>query len=143
MKIRPQLRLAALVAVVLATALTAVACKSDPEPTVEPTATPATAIAFPYIFSGNLTVNGEPGPQDVPVFARLGSGRGPYNNTVRPGVYTNVSVSHSSPDDIGKEITFHLGLPDGPTVQADQTYVFNVTSEPVFISLDLNFPSLP
>jgi hypothetical protein len=143
LKLRSQLRLASLVALALVTVLAAIACKSEPEPTVEPTATPATAVSFPYIFSGNLTVNGEPGPQGVPVFARLGSGRGPYNNTVRPGVYTNVSVAPTSPEDIGKEITFFLGLPDGPNVQADQTYVFNVTSQPMFISLDLNFPSLP
>jgi hypothetical protein len=140
---RSQLRLSTLVALALVTVLAALACKPDPEPTVEATATPAAAVLFPYIFSGNLTVNGEPGPQDVPVFARLGSGRGPYNNTVRPGVYTNVSVAPTTADDIGKEITFHLGLPDGPNVQADQTYVFNVTSQPMFISLDLNFPSLP
>ena len=140
---RPRIRTIAFVALVLITALMAIACKQDAEPTVEATSTPSTAVAFPYIFSGNLTVNGEPGPQGVPVFARLGNGRGPYNNTARTGVYTNVSVSPSSPEDIGKEITFHLGLPDGPNVQADQTYTFNVTAQPVFITLDLNFPKLP
>jgi hypothetical protein len=120
------------------------ACSSDsPTPTPTTSASPALPPPFPYIFSGRFIVDGELGPQGLPVFARLGDGRGPFNNTVRPGEYTNVSVAGQSTADNGKVITFHLGLPDGPTVQAAETYIFNVTSQPQFITLDLNFPRLP
>lgn len=143
MKMPSKHRITLFVTLALVMALSAVACRSDGDPTVEASPTLASAVVFPYIFSGNLTVNGEPGPQDVPVFARLGNGRGPFNNTVRPGVYTNVSIAPGSADDVGKEITFFLGHPDGPNVQADQTYTFNSTSQPVFVTLNLNFPKLP
>lgn len=86
---------------------------------------------------------GEPGPQDVPIFARLGEGRGLFNNSIRPGEYINVSIAPATRDDIGKEITFHLGHPDGPNVQAEETHIFNASVEPVFVNLDLSFPSLP
>jgi hypothetical protein len=88
-------------------------------------------------------VNGQPGPQGVPMFARLGEGRGPFNNSIREGEYNNVSIAAQSPSDLGGTITFYLGLPDGPNVQANETYLFNITSQPQLITLDLNFPRLP
>lgn len=122
----------------------AAACLSgDPEPTPTPDGPAGIPVSFPYIFAGNFTVAGEPGPQGIPMFARLGDGRGPFNNTVRPGEYTNVSVAPPTPGDIGEEITFHLGHPDESNVQAEETFVFDATAQPRFVELDLSFPRLP
>lgn len=124
----------------------AVSCGGDPEPDPTATGSPVLPVSFPYIFSGNFTIAGEPGPQGVPLFARLGNCatcRGPFNNSIREGEYTNVSISPQKVEDIGKEITFHLGHPDGPTVQAEETYVFTVPSQPQLLELDLTFPRMP
>ncbi len=135
-------RLRLIVALIAMVAVAAVACSSDdPTPTAAPTG--GTPVFFPYIFSGDFTVAGEPGPQGVPMFARLADGRGLFNETIRPGEYINVSVAPTVEDAIGQEITFHLGHPDGPTVQADETYTYDRVSQPQLIELDLNFPSLP
>ncbi len=125
-------------------AVLAVACSSDdpePTPTTEPSGN--IQIFFPFIFSGQFTVAGEPGPQGVPMFAKLGDGRGLFNNSIRPGEYINVSVAPETEADVGGEITFFLGHPDGPTVQAEETYTYDRITEPQIIELDLTFPRLP
>ena len=133
--------------ILLTVALAAVfmlgACKSDPEPTATPQPSLSAPITFPYVFSGNFTVDGEPGPADVPMFARIGEARGPFNDSVRVGEYINVSITPIDEADYGKEITFHLGHPDGPTVQAEETYVFIESNQPLFLQLDLTFPRMP
>lgn len=108
-----------------------------------PLCSPGQPLSFPYIFAGEFTVNGEPGPAEMPIFARLGDCRGPYNNTPREGQYTNISISPETTSDDGGEITFHLGAPDGNTVQAEQTYTFNTSAQPQLLTLDLDFPRLP
>lgn len=131
-------RLLLFVAIVLI-AVTAATCSSEePTPTVS-----SSPVAFPYIFSGTFTVNGEPGPQGIPMFARLGDARGPFNNSIRPGEYINVSVAPTNMDDIGGEITFFLGHPDEDPVKAEETFIFDPTVEPRFVSLNLSFPRLP
>ena len=77
------------------------------------------------------------------MFARLGNGRGPVNNAIRTGEFINVSITPPSPDDVGEEITFYIGDPDGRSVQAEETYVFLATSQPLIIQVDLTFPELP
>ncbi len=125
-------------------ALIAVSCSSgDPEPTATPDGPGDVPLFFPYVFSGNFTVAGEPGPEGIPMFARLGDGRGPFNNTIRAGEYINISIAPVSADAIGGEITFFLGHPDGDSVQAEETYVYNRIAQPQFIDLDLSFPRLP
>ncbi|MDA0232920.1 MAG: hypothetical protein O3B04_08505 [Chloroflexi bacterium] len=139
-------RTALISAIALSLFVLAGACRSggpDTPSTSTPSGTTVQPVSFPFIFSGKFTVAGEPGPQGVPIFARLGDGRGPFNNAIRPGEYTNVSISANSASDAGKEITFYLGHPDGPTVRAEETYVFNVSAQPQFFELDLSFPRLP
>lgn len=134
-----------LVLIVATVAILAAACSSnDPDSTPVPTTSGGGVSVFvPYIFSGNFTVAGEPGPRGVPMFAKLGDGRGLFNDTVRPGEYTNVSVAPEKAEAVGGEITFHLGPPDGPNVQAEETYVYAATTAPKLIELDLTFPRLP
>ena len=120
-----------------------IAKEPEPTPTTPPANYSVIPVPFPYIFSGNFTVAGDPGPQGIPMFARLGGERGAFNNTVRLGEYTNVSISAKSGADAGKEITFHLGHPDGPTVQAKEIFVISVLPEPRFEKFDLSFPRLP
>lgn len=133
-----------LVSVMAVTAIALVACSSnDPDPTAVPTNAGGQPIFFPYVFSGKFTVAGEPGPQGVPMFARLGDDRGLFNDSIRPGEYINVSVAPENADAIGKEITFHLGNPDGPTVQADETWIYSASAQPQLLELDLTFPRLP
>ncbi len=133
-----------LVAVIAAIAVLAVACSSDD---LDPTSTPANSggpqVFFPYVFSGKFTVAGEPGPQGIRMFARLGDGRGPFNDAIRPGEYLNVSVTPIDASDFGGEITFHLGNPDGPTVQAEETFTYAASTQPQLLELDLSFPRLP
>lgn len=133
-----------LVLIVATVAILAAACSSnDPDSTPVPTTPGGVSVFVPYIFSGNFTVAGEPGPQGVPMFARLGDGRGLFNDTVRPGEYTNVSVAPETAEAVGSEITFHLGLPDGSNVQAEETYVYAASTAPQLIEFDLTFPRLP
>lgn len=143
---RPTLKKSVFVSALVLSGLIIAAC-GDKGPESTPTSAPADSsvlpVSFPYIFSGKFAVAGEPGPQGIPMFARLGGERGAFNNTVRAGEYTNVSISAHSSSDAGKEITFHLGHPDGPNVQAAETFVFNIISQPQFENLDLNFPRLP
>jgi hypothetical protein len=121
----------------------AAGCGSGSGPTPTPDTGNSDPVSFPYIFSGKFTVAGEPGPKGVPLFARLGSGRGSYNEAIREGEYTNLLISPSFSEDVGKPITFHLGLPDGSNVMADQTVVFHAVGEAQFLTLDLTFPSMP
>ena len=121
------------------------ACNNkDPEPVCEAPVVSSSAlpISFPYIFSGKFTVDGEPGPAGIPMFACVGNQRGLFNDT-KAGEYTNVSIAAQVLEGSDNKITFHLGHPDGATVQATETSVFNVLSQPQFETLDLSFPKLP
>lgn len=143
---RKRWNLRVMISVMAAIAVVAVACSSsDPTPTA--TATPdnlaVLPVYVPYVFSGNFTVAGEPGPKDTRMFARLGDGRGPFNDAIRTGEYLNVSVTAGDATDLGKEITFYIGDPSGPTVQAEETYTYTLKTLPEFVELDLTFPRLP
>ncbi len=120
----------------------AVACSSDGTPSSFPPCE-GNPLAFPHIYGGTFSVDGEPGPQGVPMFATLGGCRGPFNESVRPGEYINVSIAAQSEDNFGGEIRFYLGHPDGPFVEADQKATYQRTSQPQFIELDLTFSELP
>ena len=120
----------------------AAACSSDADPTPFPTCE-GNPFAFPHIYGGSFTVDGEPGPQGVPMFATLGGCRGAFNESLRPGEYINVTISGQTDDDFGGEINFYLGHPDGPFVKADQTAVYERTTQPQFYELDLSFPESP
>lgn len=100
-------------------------------------------FSFPYIFKGNFTVNGQPGPKGIPMFARLGNTHGIVNDTIRKGEFSNIIISPERIEDMGKIITFHLGEPDGKNVQADQLFPFEQTKTPQFLTINLTFPRLP
>jgi hypothetical protein len=138
---RPGLRLAALLALAALPALLTACGSSGPEPTPTTSFGP---ISFPYVFEGNFTVAGQPGPVGVKMFTMLnGQQSGSVNETVREGQYRNVLAGANKPEDIGKTITFHIGDPDGEHVQAEQTVPFHATGELQRVQLDLTFPELP
>ena len=130
-----------LLLVVIAVFAAAAGCSSGAEET--PVGPQGPIFSFPYIFKGNFTVAGQPGPQGVPMFARLGSTHGIVNDTIRVGEYTNIIIAPERSEDAGGMITFHLGDPDGDSVQADQTLRFNLLGEPQLATLNLSFPRLP
>jgi hypothetical protein len=134
------LRLAALLAVIAATLVAMGACgKSDATPTTGITDGPP---SFPYIFAGKYTVAGKPGPAGQKIYARIGGARSPVANTL-DGRYNNVIIGPAFAEDQNGDIAFYLGDPDGPSVKANETYKFNVISQPLNVDLDLNFASLP
>ena len=100
-------------------------------------------FSFPYIFKGNFTVNGQPGPKGIPMFARLGGTHGIVNDTIRKGEFSNIIIAPERLEDMGKVITFHLGEPDGKNIQADQLFPFQQTKTPQFLTINLTFPRLP
>ena len=140
-------RISVAVAAMLAIGLLGAACGSGADPTSVPTAqtSPPTGFppSFPYIFEGNFTVAGQPGPAGVQVFARIGDARSQPAAAPRPGYYNNIVVGPLKTEDIDKPITFHLGDPDGASVQANETHPFNVVGRPTNFEFDLSFSSLP
>jgi hypothetical protein len=133
--------MAALLALIALPALLTACGSSDPEPTATTSVGP---ISFPYVFEGNFTVAGQPGPAGTPIFTMLnGAQSGSVNEAVREGEYTNVIAGANKPEDVGKTITFHIGDPEGENVQAEQTVEFHATGELQRVRLDLTFPELP
>ncbi len=124
----------------------ATGCGGGEEPTVghtpPPGLPPGGPPAWPHVFAGNATVDGDPIPAGIPVFARLGSARSQVAETLE-GRYMNIIVGPSVLKDLEHEITFHLGDPDGPDVQAKETYEFESLAEIARFELDLSFPRLP
>lgn len=135
------------VAFLLMLALAAVATAScgdnggvDPGPTLA-----GPFPSFPYAFSGNFTVNGEPGPAGTLVFARMGDTHADPAAAPSEGSYNNIVIgpSHERAADMEQPIKFYLGTPDGPSVEAEETFEFKVVSTVTNVELDLTFPRLP
>jgi len=130
---------------VLALALVG-ACGGGEEPTTvhtpPPGLPPGGPPAWPYIFRGNATVAGNPVPAGIAIFARLGSARSPVAET-QEGSYLNIILGPATVEDMDSKITFHLGDPDGGSVQAKETFDFEPLAEIANFELDLSFPRLP
>ena len=139
-------RAAALIGLAALTLALTAACGGNAEPTAVPTPMPGLPPggppAWPYIFRGNATVAGDPIPAGTPVFARMGSARSLVAETLE-GRYLNIIVGPATVEDMDSEITFHLGDPDGPSVQAKETFDFEPLPEIANFELDLSFPRLP
>lgn len=117
-----------------------VSCSND-DPT--PTATPG-GVTFPYVLSGSFTVDGQPGPAGSKIFTMInGKQSGAVAEAARAGSYTNVLAGVNSTEDIGEEVTIHLGDPDGDSVQAEETFIFNAVGSAQFLNLELTFPRMP
>ncbi len=98
--------------------------------------------ALPLIFAGKLTVNGQPGPAGVKIFAQVGKAQSPVADTFA-GTYRNIILGPNEPADQKGDITFYLGEPGGKTIKAKETYRFRMVGEPTVVELDLSFPGLP
>ena len=111
-------------------------------PTPMPGLPPGGPPAWPYVFQGGATVGGRPIPAGTPIFARLGSARSQVAETFE-GRYLNIIVGPSAVEDIDSRITFHLGDPNGASVQAKETFDFEPLPEIANFELDLSFSRLP
>jgi hypothetical protein len=130
----------ALVAAIAVTALFGAACSSDKDPTP----TLSSPITFPYVLSGSFTVAGEPGPAGSQIFTRInGKQSGSVTEAPRDGAYGNLIAGANSTSDFGQPVTIHLGDPDGDSVQAEETFVFNAPGSAQFLTFDLTFPASP
>jgi hypothetical protein len=118
-------------------ALLALACGGKTTSTAAPT--PPSA---PYIFSGNFTVAGAPGPAGITIYAQIGNARSPLAATGE-GTYRNVILGPANPEDQKGEIKFYLSKQGAGTVQAAETYPFQFLSQPRSVDLSLTFASLP
>jgi len=122
------------------------ACGGSKEATAVPTPMPGLPPggppAWPYVFQGDAAVGGRPVPAGTPIFARLGSARSQVAATFE-GRYLNIIVGPAAVEDMGRKITFHLGSPDGTSVQAKETFDFEPLPEITNFEFDLSFPRLP
>jgi len=99
--------------------------------------------AFPIIFEGQFTVDGEPGPAYQTIYAEFIHG-GSLPSTTGDGEFTDVIVGPVSVDDIEYGvISFFLGTRDGDHVKAAQTWVWDSPKAPANQVLNLSFPRLP
>ena len=115
----------------------------ESEPTAEPAKLPPGGpVSWPYIFSGLATVEGNPVPAGIPIFARLGTARSPVTKTLE-GNYLNVVIGPQTEEDINAHISFHLGSPDGDSVKSEQSVKFKIPAGPENHKLDLDFARLP
>ena len=115
----------------------------ESEPTAVPVKLPPDGpVSWPYIFSGLATVQGEPVPVGIPIFARLGTARSPVTKTLE-GNYLNVVVGPLTEEDMNAHISFYLGSPDGDSVESEQSVKFKMPAGPENHRLDLNFARLP
>ncbi|MBM3956657.1 MAG: hypothetical protein FJ313_01220 [Gemmatimonadetes bacterium] len=134
-----------LVALPAAVLALAAACGGRP-PEVEYTPPaglpPGGPPGWPYVFSGGATAAGQSVPAGTPIFARIGSSRSLVAATL-DGRYLNVVVGPTVREDLGHRITFHLGDPEGASVQAKETFAYELLSEIASFEMDLTFPRLP
>jgi hypothetical protein len=108
---------------------------------------------YPNVFSGSVTIAGEPAPDGVEIFARVGSSY--QSNVARPGFeaherpivlteggrYENLKVQPTGTNNIGRSITFFATYGNGE-VQAAET--LNFQPGPFFENNhDLTFAALP
>ena len=98
---------------------------------------------FPIIYSGSVTIAGEPAPDGLKISARLGDTEfGPV--TTANGKYQGLSIQGTSEDNT-KAISFYLTR----IVKADQEDVFTFYGSPpldlqdAFRTLDLTFAFMP
>ena len=107
---------------------------------------------IPNVFSGSVTIAGEPAPDGVEIFARLGSYQ---SNVPRPGFeanersivlteggrYESLKVQPPGSNNVGRTISFYATYGSGD-VQAEETISFR--PGPIFVSnYDLTFTELP
>ncbi len=107
---------------------------------------------YPNVFSGSVLFAGEPAPDGVEIFARMGDyqsnvAREGFEADQRPialtkdGGYVNLKVQPTGTNLVGKTITFFATFGHGE-VQAEETVSFK--RGPLFASgTNLSFPSLP
>ena len=107
---------------------------------------------FPNSFNGKAFVAGQPAPDGLEIFARVGDyqsntplpGSDPAKRSmvlVTNGAYNALTVSPPDENVFGKTITFHATLGFGD-VQATETATFVIGIQVLF-DFDLNFPSMP
>ncbi len=107
---------------------------------------------IPNVFSGAVTIAGEPAPDGVEIFARVGAYQ---SNVARPGFeagerpvvltkdgrYENLKVQPTGSGNVGRTISFFATYGNGE-VQAQETVTFR--PGPIFESnYDLTFNELP
>jgi hypothetical protein len=88
---------------------------------------------FPHLFSGNVTISGEPADDGTSIYATLGYWQS-QPSTVVNGSYSAITIGHSDWSLHGKTIKFYYG-----ETQASETHVYNGETIRI-ISLDLTFP---
>lgn len=135
--------LALLAMTTLTALLLLAACTPETEATAtrEPPSGPPPSM--PYIFEGNFTVDGEPGPAGLSIFARIGDAHSFPPAKTLDGRYNNIIVGPVYTSDLEHDVTFHLGELDGDSVQAEETFPFEPVGSIANFEFDLSFPSLP
>ncbi len=107
--------------------------------TTTPMAEAASLPPWPHIYSGSVTVAGNPAPDGAMVTAKIGD----YTSVgvgVKDGRYVGLAVGGPDVTYVGKTITFHLD----DVVLAEETDVFKLLSTPELKSpFDLTFPAYP
>ena len=91
----------------------------------------------PYIYSGAVSVNGQPAPYGYTIHATVGD----YQSapaTIMGGRYEGLAVAPTGNQYNRQIVMFYLG-----NVPANETDVYQLSGVPVPKNFDLTFPSLP
>ena len=98
---------------------------------------------LPYIFYGNFTIDNNPGPAGIKIFAQIIDGGSPISVTEN-GSYRHIILSPVSQKDLDHGIIhFYLGNREGNYVESDQIFKIKKIDNPTTINLDLNFSNIP
>jgi len=128
-----------LIATALVLSLGLVAC-SGAGPTPAPATTfPDLPPAWPFVFNGNVTVDGQQVPDGYKVTGRIGTYRS-ASVTTSGGRYLALPVGPLDAKFFDRDIVFELASPDGRTVDAKQRMVFRALPQPSVYELNLTFP---
>jgi hypothetical protein len=125
-------------------ALTGCSTDGDPTPYDRNDFTPiAGPPRFPMIFEGEFTVDGEPGPAGLTIYAEFIHGGSPLSTTIDGG-YVQVILGPVSEADLEYGvINFYLGDREGDRVKAEENWEWKGVAQPTTQVLDLTFPRLP
>ena len=98
---------------------------------------------LPYIFNGKFTIDNNPGPAGIKIFAQIIDGGSPISVTEN-GSYRHIILSPVSQKDLDHGIIhFYLGTREGNYIEAEQIFKIKKINSPTTINLDLNFSNIP
>ena len=94
--------------------------------------------SFPHLFSGNVYISDEIGPDNTKIYAKLGDLDSPIVVT-QNGKFNNLIIGPRTRKDIDNNIEFYILKKDGSSIKAIEEIPFEIT--PVIKSniIDLNF----